>query len=125
MPIAYYCLIALFLMPFVPLFWVKREKAYDNGNPRASYQNLTGLPARALACHQNHLEALLFFAVAFFIAIAFNIDGELIDLTSIGFVLARIAYTAFYLADAPTPRSLAWVGGFLCALGLLISPILG
>ncbi len=125
MPIAYYCLLVILILPFVPLYWVKGEKTYDNTNPRESYKSLTGRAARAIACHQNHLEGLLFFAVAFFTAVAFNAPGEIINTASLGFVCARIAYTVFYIQDKANARSLAWTGGLLFILALFLSPIVG
>ena len=40
-------------------------------------------------------------------------------LLAVAFVLLRIAHGVCYLADLPVPRSLAWVAGYACALGLL------
>jgi uncharacterized MAPEG superfamily protein len=41
---------------------------------------------------------------------------------AIVFVIARIIYLWFYLADLPKLRSLVWLVGLVCSLLLMVSP---
>ena len=36
------------------------------------------------------------------------------------FVALRLAYGYFYITDKPSLRSLVWIGGLLCVVGLFV-----
>ena len=36
------------------------------------------------------------------------------------FVALRLAYGYFYITDKPSPRSLVWIGGLMCVVGLFV-----
>ena len=78
--------------------------------------------ARALAAHQNSIEAFILFAVGVLMAHTTQTAGWLIDTLAIIFVISRIFYLWFYLADIPKLRSLVWLVGLVCSLLLMISP---
>lgn len=92
------------------------RKDYDNNNPRNWYQTLEGMPARAHAAQQNCFEAFPFFAIAVVLAALSGADGELLEVLSWLFIVARIAYIACYLFDKAAWRSIAWVVGFGCVI---------
>lgn len=96
---------------------------YNNHHPRAQQAALTGLGARALAAHQNSLEAFPLFATGVLVAVVTQSQGVLVNLLSITFVLARILFILFYCTDKPSPRSLSWAIGLLCSLLLMLSPL--
>ena len=98
---------------------------YDNHHPRAQQARLTGLGARALAAHQNSLEAFPLFAVGVLIATVTQSQGVVVNLLAVGFVVSRVLFIFFYCADKPSPRSLCWVVGLLCSLLLMLSPLFG
>lgn len=100
------------------------DKGYDNRHPRAQQAALTGRGARAMAAHSNMLEAFPLFAAGVLVAQVTGMHGFTIELLAGLFIVSRIAYTALYLMDMATLRSVAWVVGFLCCLGLLLSPAL-
>lgn len=99
------------------------EGGYDNHQPRDQQARLTGLGARALAAHQNSLEAFPLFAVGVLVATVTQSQGLLVNLLAITFVLARGLFIYFYCADKPSPRSLCWAVGLLCSLLLMLSPL--
>ncbi|MCX7266111.1 MAG: hypothetical protein EBR17_11095 [Betaproteobacteria bacterium] len=93
-------------------------KNYDNHNPREWLSHLTGYRARANAAQANSFEAFPFFAAAVLFANYAQVAQSRIDLYAGVFVLARVAYIACYLSDWASLRSLAWLVGLLCVLGL-------
>ena len=98
------------------------KKGYDNNNPRTQQAALTGWGARAMAAHANMFEAFPLFAAGVLVTQVTNVQGTTVDTLAGLFILARIAYTALYLMDWATLRSVAWGIGFLSSLGLLLAP---
>lgn len=99
-------------------------KGYDNANPRAQQAALTGWGARALASHQNMIEAFPLFAAGVLVVLVTGTSGSLANVFCLLFIGCRLAYSAFYLMNLATLRSLVWVAGFICCLGLLLIPAL-
>lgn len=95
-------------------------KDYDNHNPRDWLARQTGFRARANAAQANSFEAFPFFAAAVLLALLANVDHGKIDALSIGFVVARIAYIACYVADWATLRSTVWTIGYGCTIALIV-----
>jgi uncharacterized MAPEG superfamily protein len=126
MSIPFWCVFISALLIFVARIPVSREmkaRGYDNHNPRNQQAALTGLGARAVAAHQNSWEAFTLFAVAVLMAHTTQMQGWLIDLLAIVFVVARVLYLWLYLADKASPRSLVWVVGLVCSLLIMLSPV--
>ncbi|MHC8321577.1 MAPEG family protein [Pseudomonas sp. GB2N2] len=101
---------------------MKEQGGYNNHLPRQQQAQLTGLGARALAAHQNSIEAFILFAVGVLMAHTTQTAGWLIDSLAIIFVIARVIYLVCYLRDLPSLRSLVWLVGLVCSLLLMISP---
>ncbi|MBY6204221.1 MAPEG family protein [Halomonas denitrificans] len=125
MTVAVYCLIAAALMIVltkVPLAWAmsKEGRGYDNRNPRQQQARLTGFGARALASHQNMIEAFPVFAAGVLLALLSGATGSWLTGLALAFVIARVVYTACYLADLHALRSIAWVVGFGASVGLMV-----
>ena len=95
-------------------------KHYDNHNPRAWLAKQTGFRARANAAQSNSLEAFPFFAAGVLLALPAGVEHGRIDALSIGFVVARIAYIACYVADRATLRSVVWSVGYGCTIALFV-----
>ncbi|WP_304638557.1 MAPEG family protein [Pseudomonas sp.] len=117
-------MLVLTKMPVAVAMHRSSAKGYDNRHPRAQQAALTGWGARALAAHQNMFEAFPLFAAGVLVAHSSSLHGSTIDLLAGVFVLMRVIYTACYLANWHALRSLSWITGFLCCLGLLLSPAL-
>ena len=119
MELAYWCVLVAGMMPVLTIGvakWGRRD--YDNAAPRAWLDAQQGYRRRADYAHRNHFEAFPFFAAAVLIAEHLHADARNINLLAAAFVLARIVYTALYLADKATLRSVAWFAGYLCVLAL-------
>ncbi|MBK5511095.1 MAPEG family protein [Pseudomonas sp. TH15] len=126
MSIPFWCVFISALLIYVARMPVakamKEQGGYNNHLPRQQQAQLTGLGARALAAHQNSIEAFILFAVGVLMAHTTQTAGWLIDSLAIIFVVARILYLLCYLADIPKLRSLVWIVGLVCSLLLMISP---
>src|SRR4051794_344921 len=110
MTIAEWCLftaVLLFLLtiaPFKPMGW----REFDNARPRDPAFWSKPLRQRALGAHQNGIETFPFFAAAVLLAEFRHVPQGTVDALAIGFVLARIAFVAAYLADYAWTRTAIW-----------------
>ncbi|MFO7764397.1 MAG: MAPEG family protein [Wenzhouxiangellaceae bacterium] len=122
--IAMLCLIFSALMVLLTKVPVAMAMAgdggYDNRHPRAQQARLTGFGARALAAHQNMLEAFPIFAAGLLLALWAEADPFWTTVLALAFVAARVVYTLLYLGDYPALRSMVWGVGFFASLGLMI-----
>lgn len=124
MQIAIACLVfsaLMIVLTKVPLaVAMNREgRGYDNRNPRAQQARLEGFGARALASHQNMIEAFPIFAAGVLAALVSGADGAWLEGLSLAFVLARVAYSVCYWTDAASLRSLFWMVGYGASIGLM------
>jgi uncharacterized MAPEG superfamily protein len=94
---------------------------YDNHAPRAHLAQLTGRRLRAHWAQLNSFEAFPFFAVAVIIAHQMQADQSIVDTLAAAFILFRVAYGLAYVSDKPSQRSLMWLGGILCCVGLFVA----
>ncbi|MBV4484286.1 MAPEG family protein [Pseudomonas sp. SWRI153] len=126
MSIPFWCVFISALLIYIARLPVgkamKEQGGYNNHLPRQQQAQLTGYGARALAAHQNSIEAFVLFAAGVLMAHTTQTAGWLIDTLAIVFVVARIIYVGFYLADLAALRSLAWLVGLICSLLLMVSP---
>jgi len=114
------------LAAFIPLFLVGAAKIgvkqFDNSRPRECMSNAEGWAQRANWAQQNGYEAFPPFAAGVIIAHLAGTAQPVIDLLAGLFLIARIAHGFFYIADWPNLRSIIWTFGFLCVVGLYLSP---
>lgn len=118
---AYWCVFVAALLPYI---WVGLAKAggrgYDNRDPRAWLARQDDpRRMRANAAQLNAFEAFPAFAAGVVLADLAGVDDARIALLALIFVTARIAHGAFYVAGLAMLRSLAWLVGIACALGLI------
>ena len=119
MTIAYFCVLVMGLLPIVAAGIAKKGfDNYDNAQPREWLAKQTGFRARANAAQANLFESLPFFFAVVIIASISQVPQTRIDVLAVGFVIARIAYLACYVADWPTTRSIVWLIGILCVVAL-------
>lgn len=110
------------LLPKIPMNYAIRRagKGYNNSNPRDQQATLEGAGKRALAAHNNSFEAFPFFAVGVLLALYQGLEGATLDNLCLAWVVARIAYTFFYVKGLSIWRSVMWGVGFSSALGIYI-----
>jgi uncharacterized MAPEG superfamily protein len=106
------------VLPYATVGGAKSVPGYDNTKPRDSLATLAGWRARANWAHQNHFEAFAPFAAAVILAEISAAPQHRIDVLAAVFVAARLAYTAAYLTNAATLRSLIWMVGFVAVIWL-------
>jgi uncharacterized MAPEG superfamily protein len=117
---AYWCVLIAGVLPYLTVAIAKFRRGYDNANPRAWLDKQEGLRRRADYAHRNHFEAFPFFAAAVIIAQQLHGPQASIDKLAVSFILARIVYTLFYLANRSTLRTVAFCAGYACVLGLFL-----
>lgn len=122
MPIAFWCVLIAAVLPY---FWVILAKAgahYDNHAPRAQLAQSSGYRQRANWAHLNAFEAFAPFAAAVIIAQLLGAAATWMNGLAITFIVLRILHGVFYMMDWASLRSLVWIAGFLCVVGLFLAP---
>ena len=120
MTFAYWMLIAAALMPYFTIALAKSGGSIDNRAPRLGLEYLSGWRQRAEWAHRNHFEALPAFAAAVFVAELTHAPQARIDELAGIFVLLRLIYTALYIADQATLRSIVWSLGLIAVIWLFV-----
>lgn len=122
MSLALWCVLLAGLLPVLTVIFAKWGRSdFDNGEPRAWMDKLTGRRRRADYAHRNHFEAFPFFAAAVIIAQQLHAPQAIVNTLAAIFIVARIAYTVLYLIDRPTLRSIMWAIAYACVIGLFIT----
>jgi uncharacterized MAPEG superfamily protein len=97
--------------------------SFDNSKPRDPAFYDDAFRSRALGAHQNGLEGFAFFVAAVVVAQMRGAPQNLADGLAIAYVALRFAYSAAYLAGAPSLRSAIWTLAFAVNVALLLSPL--
>jgi len=123
MTIPFQCLAVVAFLPYVcswmgGYFRYRQFGRIDNKNPRRQAAALEGAGARAQAAQANAWEALPFFTAGVVVSHLSGADPETAATLSIVFVATRILHPILYLADLDIVRSLVFVAGLGCVVGL-------
>ncbi|MBL0028250.1 MAG: MAPEG family protein [Rhodanobacteraceae bacterium] len=122
MPIAYWCVLAA---AFMPLLYTAIAKfsggGYNNRKVPEFQARLSGFRQRAHWAHTNRFEAFPPFAAGVIIAHQLGANADRIDQLAVAFIVLRLVYGGFYLADLHWQRSLAWSAAFACTVALYFS----
>jgi uncharacterized MAPEG superfamily protein len=117
MTIALWCVLAAGLLPYV-FVGVGKSRGVDNHSPRVAEAALTGVRQRAIWAHQNGFEAFPLFAAAVIINHLLRGPNAVANQLALAFVVVRVVYGFLYMADLATLRSLSWLAGIACVVGL-------
>lgn len=122
MSIAYWCILFAAILPFI---WVGVAKSgapgYNNKDPRGWVAKQETFRVRnAFNAHLNAFEAFPSFAAGVLMAQVVDVDPHHVNLLAMAFIGFRILHGVFYLAAIPLMRSLVWMGGFACAVALMV-----
>ena len=121
MTIAYWCVLAAGLMPFLWTLVAKTTgERFNNRTPREWQSRLSGLPARAHAAHLNSFEAFPLFAAAVIVADLLDAPQATVDLLALAFIALRVLYGTFYLVDQHALRSLVWFAALACTVAIFV-----
>lgn len=122
MTTAYWCVLLAGMLPYIGTLTAKiGGKRFDNANPREWLGKQEGFRARANAAQLNGFEAFPLFAAAVIVAHLTGAPQGRIDALAVTFVVARLFYIAFYVADKSTLRSLAWFVGIGSAVAIFVA----
>ncbi len=121
MTFALWMILVAILLPIVTTGMAKwGASGLDNNRPRLWQETLTGWRKRADWAHRNHFEALPGFAAAVLVASFTHASPAATNLLAGLWVAFRVLYTACYLTDRATLRSIAWSLAFFCVIGLFV-----
>lgn len=121
MTTALWCILAAAILPQLAGIFAKASSEYDNESPRDYLARQEGAKARANAAMQNGYEGLPLFFAAVIIAHYLQADQSNIDLLALSYVGSRIIYNFVYIKGMGTIRSLVWMFGLGCNIGLFIT----
>ena len=122
MTVAFWCVLVAGFLPYAATLTAKiGAKGFDNRNPRDWLGKQDGFRRRANAAQHNGFEAFPLFAAAVLVAQAAGAPQPRVDLLAVIFVLARLFYTAVYVADLPKLRSLAWFAGIGSVVAIFLA----
>jgi uncharacterized MAPEG superfamily protein len=124
MTIALWCMLVAAILPILTVGIAKAAGgSYDNHDPRGRAAMYEGLAKRAHAAHLNAYEAFPLFAAAVLVAELKGGPRGIVDALALAYVAGRIAYSAAYILDWPSLRSIVWSLSFFCAIGIFVSPL--
>lgn len=121
MTVAYWCILIAAVLPYIWVGFAKSGAAgYNNKDPRGWIAKQDSYRVRnANGAHLNAFEAFPAFAAAVLMAQFAEVDAARISMLAIAFIVLRILHGIFYLTGTQAMRSLVWLGGFACVVGLM------
>ena len=99
--------------PFLVVAWGRLQTGYDQSAPRAMFEKLPAYAQRATWAHQNSFEALTIYGLAALMAYATGVESDWVKIAAFSFLVARLLYSVFYIANIPLGRSLMFAIGSL------------
>ena len=107
MTIAYWCVLAAILLPYIWTGVAKFTSGFhprDNHNPREYLEKLDGSAKRANWAQLNTFESIPGF----------------MDAIAVTYIALRLVYGVLYIMDKAALRSLVWAGGVACIVALFV-----
>ncbi len=123
MTVALWCVLLAGMLPVFTTGIAKWGIKLDNNHPRDWAGSLHGYRRRAYAAHQNAYEAFPFFAASVIAAMLTNAPQSVVNTLAVLFIAARLGYTAAYLRDAATARSILWAIGWFATIAIFTATI--
>jgi uncharacterized MAPEG superfamily protein len=125
MTIAFWCVLAMILLPYVFTVIAKWSSYYDNRNPRDYLAHTTGWRRRANCVQLNFFEATPAFGLAIIIASLAHAPQARVDAIAGAYVLCRILYSICYLTDKASLRTFFWMLGFVAVIAIFVVAAIG
>ncbi len=114
---------ALVYFPYVLVAITRFQVGFDISAPRATFDTLPDYGKRASWAHQNSWEAFILYSAAALMAYATHQESPTIINCAIGFILARLFYSIFYIINFPIGRSLMFGVGSVAIFTLMSASI--
>lgn len=114
----------LVYLPFLVVGYGRATLGYDSRAPRAMFDKLPPYAQRATWAHQNSFEALTIYGLAALSAYVTQVNSTWAMVAAIAFLVARLLYSVFYIANIPLGRSLMFAIGSLCNITLFTLSVL-
>jgi len=122
MTIAYWCVLAAILLPYVfaPMGQLPGITYEGFKEPRRRWPTLEGWKARANWAHLNGFEVIPGFAAAVIIAQMAQVPQATIDMLAMTFIVSRLLHGGFYMANFAVLRTISWLSGLVCIVALFV-----
>lgn len=114
---------ALVYLPYVLVAITRFQVGFDISAPRATFDTLPDYGKRATWAHQNSWEAFILYSAAALMAYTTHQDSPTMINCAIGFIVARLFYSIFYIIDFPIGRSLMFGVGSVAIFTLMSASI--
>jgi len=96
----------LIYVPYLLVAFARVQIGYDLSAPRAMFDKLPPYAQRATWAHENSFEGFMVFAAAALMAYVTGVNSPQGRNAAIIFIIARLLYSIFYIANIPLLRSL-------------------
>ncbi|MTJ10402.1 MAPEG family protein [Anabaena sp. UHCC 0204] len=96
----------LIYLPYLLVAFARVQIGYDLSAPRAMFDKLPPYAQRATWAHENSFEGFMVFAAAALMAYVTGVNSAQGVNAAIAFIIARLLYSIFYIANIPLLRSL-------------------
>ncbi|MFM5891461.1 MAG: MAPEG family protein [Dolichospermum sp.] len=96
----------LIYVPYLLVAFARVQIGYDLSAPRAMFDKLPPYAQRATWAHENSFEGFMVFAAAALMAYVTGVNSPQGGNAAIIFIIARLLYSIFYIANIPLLRSL-------------------
>jgi uncharacterized MAPEG superfamily protein len=115
---------ALVYFPYLIVAITRFQVGYDLSAPRSTFDKLPDYGKRANWAHQNSWEAFMLYSAAALMAYTTHQDSQTVVNCAIGFTVARLLYSIFYIINIPLGRSLMFGVGSVAIYTLMSMSIL-
>lgn len=122
MTIAYWCVLAAAIIPYIWVVTAKLSKpGLNNNEPRIFLNELKGWGQRANWAQANSFEAFPAFAAAVIIgSVVSNVDQNTLDALALLFIICRLLHGVFYIANKAALRSTVWFIGMTSWVSIFV-----
>ena len=124
MTVAFWTLLVAIALPWLMAVIKKSDLAsngkYNNSAPRAGLESLQGMSLRASRAEQNSYEILPAYIAAVTVSHLAGAYQPHVDLLALLFIFSRALYVLCYLMSWASLRSVIWVCGLVCIVGLFV-----
>jgi uncharacterized MAPEG superfamily protein len=110
---------ALVYFPYLIVAITRFQVGFDISAPRATFDKLPDYGKRANWAHQNSWEAFMLYSAAALMAYTTHQDSQTVINCAIGFTVARLMYSIFYIVNIPLGRSLMFGVGSVAIFTLM------